>query len=127
MKYIKYLLLAVLAVVLVTLALANRQIVELKLLPQGLTSLMGFQERITLPLFVVIFFGIVLGLLIGFVWEWLREYRYRRAAERRRQEVVLLERELTRTRQEKHEGEDEVIALLEEPPSRGGSTAVARA
>lgn len=127
MRYLKYLLLAVLIVVLVTLALANRGMVELKLLPQGLTALMGFQERIALPLFVVIFGGIALGLLIGFVWEWLREHRHRRDAERRRREIVLLERENARLRQERHEGEDEVMALLDEPPTRARpGTAVAR-
>ena len=126
MRYIKYALLAILTVVLVTLAIANRGVVELKLLPQGLTSLMGFQERITLPLFAVVFGGIALGLLIGFVWEWFREHRYRRDAERRRRELHLLERENARLRREKHEGEDEVIALLDEPPSRSGGTAVAR-
>ena len=64
--------------------------------------------------------------MIGFVWEWLREYRIRRTAERRRRELVLMERENARLRREKHEGEDEVLALLEEPPSRGTGTAVAR-
>ena len=126
MRYVKYAFLALVAIVLVTLAVANRGMVELKLLPVGLTSLLGFQETVTLPLFVVILGGVVVGLLIGFVWEWLREYRIRRTAERRRRELVLMERENARLRREKHEGEDEVLALLEEPPSRGTGTAVAR-
>ena len=126
MRYVRYIVLGALVVALVTLAVANRGMVELKVLPQGLTSVMGFQERITLPLFVVIFGGVVLGLLIGFVWEWLREHRIRREAERRRREVVLLERENARLRRERHEGEDEVLALLDEPPTRSGGTAIAR-
>lgn len=133
MKYVKIAFLALLAIVLVTLALANRGPVQLSLLPQGLTTLFGFQESITLPLFVVIVGGILAGLLIGFVWEWMREYRYRRAAELRRRELVLLERENARLRRERHEGDDEVLALLDEPPARAGAgsgvatgTAVAR-
>ena len=128
MRYLKYLLLALLAIVLITLAIANRGMVELKLLPLALTDLMGFQERITLPLYVVILGSIVLGLLIGFVWEWVREYRIRRIAERRRREIVLMERENARLRREKRaeQGEDEVLALLDEPPSRSTGTAVAR-
>ncbi len=30
-----------------------------------------------LPLFLVIFAGILVGLLIGFVWEWFREAKHR--------------------------------------------------
>lgn len=128
MRYVKYALLAILALVLITVAIANRAAVELKLLPAGLTSVMGFQERVTLPLYVVIFGSIVVGLLIGFVWEWLREYRIRRSAERRRREIVRMERENTRLRREKHEAEggDEVLALLDEPARPSTGTAVAR-
>ena len=118
MKFIKYLFLALLAIVLVTLALANRGPVELKLLPRGLTELFGFQETVVLPLFIVILGGIVAGLLIGFVWEWLREYRYRREAERRRREVNKLAYENERLRVAAMEGQDEVVALLEQPPTR---------
>ena len=127
MRYVKYALLILLVIVLVTLAIANRGMVELRLLPQALTSLMGFQETVTLPLFLVILLGVAIGLLIGFVWEWVREYRYRRTADRRRREITLLERENARLRREKHEGEDEVMALLEEPPARPGTgTSLAR-
>lgn len=127
MRYVKYALLALLAIVLITLAIANRGAVELKLLPLALTDLMGFQERITLPLYAVIFGSIVVGLLIGFVWEWLREWRIRRTAERRARELRVMERENARLRREKHveQGEDEVLALLEEP-ARPSGTAVAR-
>ena len=127
MKYVKYAFLALLAVVLITLAIANRDPVELQLLPVALTDLLGFQERITLPLYVVIFASIVTGLLIGFVWEWIREWRIRRAAERRARELRVMERENARLRREKlsEQGEDEVLALLDEP-ARPSGTAVAR-
>ena len=117
MKYLKYLFLAVLAVILVTLALANRGPVELVLLPRGLNELLGFNESLTLPLFVVLFAFILFGVLIGFVWEWLREYRFRRAAELRRREVNKLAVENERLRLKAHEGEDEVMALLDQPPA----------
>ena len=128
MRYVKYALLALLAIVLVTLAIANRGLVELKLLPLALTDLMGFQERIALPLYVVILASVALGLLVGFVWEWLREYRIRRTAERRRRELVVMERENARLRREKRveQGEDEVLALLDEPARPATGTAVAR-
>ena len=127
MKYVKYAFLALLAIVLITLAIANRGMVELKLLPLALTDLLGFQERITLPLYAVIFGSIIVGLLIGFVWEWLREWRIRRTAERRARELRVMERENARLRREKRteQGEDEVLALLDEP-ARPTGTAVAR-
>jgi uncharacterized integral membrane protein len=129
MKIVKYAFLALLAIVLVTLAIANRAPVELQLLPAALTDLLGFQERISLPLYVVIFGAIVVGLLIGFVWEWIREWRIRRMAERRARELRVMERENARLRREKlaEQGEDEVLALLDEPAKRPATgTAVAR-
>ena len=115
MSYVKIIFLAVLGIVLVTLCLANTAMVELKVLPRGLTGLFGFQERVHLPLFAVILLSIALGILIGFVWEWLREWRIRRTAERREREVRALEQENRKLRVEVGE-EDDVIALIESRP-----------
>jgi uncharacterized integral membrane protein len=114
MRYIRYAFLAVLAIVLVSVALANRQDVTLTLLPGGLADLLQMQFAITLPLFVVIFGSIISGLLIGFVWEWLREYKHRSAASKKSGEVKKLERELRRVKGQRDEGKDEVLALLDE-------------
>lgn len=118
MRYVKYAFLALVALILVTIAMANRALVEMKLLPAPISELLGFQERIALPLYAVIFGGIVAGIVIGFVWEWLREYRIRREAERRRREVNRLARENDRLRVKAHEGEDDVLALLDRPEGR---------
>ena len=119
MSYLKVIFLAILGIVLVTLCLANTAMVELKVLPRALTSLFGFQERIYLPLFAVILLSMALGILIGFVWEWLREWRIRRVAEQRTREVRALEHENRKLRVEVGE-EDDVIALIENrpPPAR---------
>ena len=114
MRYIRYAFLAVLAIVLVSVALANRVMVTLQLLPLGLSEMVGMNRSIELPLFIVIFGGIVAGLLIGFVWEWLREHKHRAAAARRQVEVKKLERELRRTKAERDKDKDEVLALLDE-------------
>ena len=68
MKYIRYAIWAVIAIALVAVALGNRQPVELTLLPEGLADIFAFNTGITLPLYAVIFGGIVVGLLIGFLW-----------------------------------------------------------
>ncbi len=114
MRYIRYAFLASLAVVLVSVAMANRGFVELKLLPDQLADLLGLSYAIELPLFIVIFGGIIAGLLIGFVWEWLREYRHRAEASRKTGEVKRLERELRRVKGERDKGKDEVLAILDE-------------
>ncbi|MCR9111133.1 LapA family protein [Marivita sp. XM-24bin2] len=114
MRYIRYAFLAALAIALVSIALANRGMVMLQLLPSGLADLAGMNRSIELPLFIVIFGGIIAGLLIGFVWEWLREHKHRAAAAQRQAEVKRLERELRRTKAERDKDKDEVLALLDE-------------
>ncbi|WP_323779755.1 LapA family protein [Thalassovita sp.] len=116
MRYIRYAFLACLGIVLVSIALANRGSVSLALLPDALAELTGLSYRIDLPLFVLIFGGIIAGLLIGFVWEWMREYKHRAEASRKAREVHDLERQLKREkrRADTAEQKDEVLALLDE-------------
>ncbi|MHA6264477.1 lipopolysaccharide assembly protein LapA domain-containing protein [Arenibacterium sp. CAU 1754] len=114
MRYIRYAFLAALAIVLISVSLANRGFVDLKLMPDALEQLLGFNLSISLPLFVVVLGGIVAGLIIGFVWEWLREYKHRREASVKAREVNKLEREVSRLKTEKHQGKDEVLAILDE-------------
>ncbi|MBW6418614.1 lipopolysaccharide assembly LapA domain-containing protein [Celeribacter sp. PS-C1] len=114
MRYIRYAFLAALAVVLVTVAIANRDMVTLNLLPADLAVLSGVSLSISLPLFVVIFGAIVAGLLIGFVWEWMREYKHRSAASTHKREKEQLAREVSKLKTDKAKKEgDEVLALLE--------------
>ena len=114
MRYIRYAFLATLAFVLVSVALANRGMVTLQLLPSGLAEMVGMNQSVDLPLFIVIFGGIISGLLIGFFWEWLREHKHRAAAAKGQVEVKKLERELRRTKAERDKDKDEVLALLDE-------------
>lgn len=114
MRYIRYAFLASLGIVLISVSLANRGFVELKLMPNALEQLLGFNLSISLPLFVIVLGGIVAGLVIGFVWEWLREYKHRREASIKTREVSKLEREVSKLKTEKHKGKDDVLAILDE-------------
>ena len=113
MNLIRYAFWAIVALALVVLGLANRDVVTLQALPEGLAGLIGVSPDVSLPLFVVIFIGVALGLLIGFVWEWIREFRHRADARGREKEIARLNREIDRMRAAKHEGKDEVLALLD--------------
>tara|TARA_R110002049_G_scaffold180069_2_gene347078 strand:- start:225 stop:566 length:342 start_codon:yes stop_codon:yes gene_type:complete len=112
-RFIKYLFLAVVALVLVLLALANREPVTLTVLPDNLAEWVNWNFIVTLPLFLVILGGIVAGLLIGFVWEWFREHRQRAEAKAQRKERDRLAREVAQLRGQKRESQDDVLALVE--------------
>jgi putative membrane protein len=74
MRYIRYLCIAIFAIALISVALANRAIVTLQVLPQEVAGWFAVNPQVQLPLFLVILGSIVAGLLVGFVWEWIREY-----------------------------------------------------
>jgi len=116
MRYIRYVFLGSLGLLLVSVAFANRDAVTLALLPDAFANVIGLNYTIEMPLFVVILGAIIAGLLIGFVWEWLREYKHRAEAARKAQEVQDLSRQLKREkrRADTAEQKDEVLALLDE-------------
>ncbi|KZY03856.1 MULTISPECIES: lipopolysaccharide assembly protein LapA domain-containing protein [unclassified Sulfitobacter] len=114
MRYIRYLCIAIFALALIAVALANRAIVPLRVLPAEISGWFALNPEINLPLFLVILGSILAGLLVGFIWEWIREYGERAEAARKEREIRRLEREVARLKAEKHEGKDEVLALLEQ-------------
>lgn len=114
MRYVRYAILAIIAIALITLALANRDAVAVSLLPAEMSRLIGFELFVQVPLFVVIFGSVIAGILLGFVWEWMREHKHRSAATSHRREKQKLEREVSKLKTDKAKSEgDEVLALLE--------------
>ncbi len=114
MRYIRYGFLGVLGIVLISVSLANRQMVQLKLIPDALAELLGFNLSTNLPLFLVVLGGVVAGLVIGFLWEWLREHKHRKDATVNKGEVRKLEREVKKLKKKQTEDQDDVLALLDE-------------
>ena len=115
MRYIKYGFLAVLAILLVVITMANRQTVTLSLLPGDIAAFSGASLSVELPLFLVVMLGVAGGLLIGFVWEWIRETKHRSEAAVKAREARRLAREVEALKSDKMkaEGQDEVLALLD--------------
>lgn len=115
MKTIRYAFWTVVALCLILVGLANRDPVTLRAMPEALSNLFGVSPDVTLPLFVVIFIGVGAGLAIGFLWEWVREYRIRADARAKSREVENLRRELQElcVASVGAKSEDDVLALLE--------------
>ena len=114
MRYVRYLCIAIFAIALIAVALANRSMVSLKLLPTEVSGWFALNPEIQVPLFIVILGSIIAGLLVGFVWEWIREYGQRAEAARQAREMRRLEREVARLKGKKYQDQDEVLALLDQ-------------
>lgn len=113
MKYIRYTFWGIVAIALVIVGMANRGIVTLRAMPEVLAGPLGISPDIQMPLFMAIFIGVAIGLLIGFFWEWVREHRMRAEAKSQMRQVDALKREVDSLKTEKHEGKDEIVALLD--------------
>jgi uncharacterized integral membrane protein len=113
LRVLKTLFWLVVAVVLVTVGLANRELVELRVLPDALAARVGFLPDLELPLFLVILGAVGIGLLIGFIWEWIREIPERAAARTTARELENLRTELRRHRETSAGGD--LVARLELP------------
>lgn len=113
LRALKTLFWLLVAAILVTVGLANRGLVELRLLPEALEARVGALPDIELPLFLVILAGVALGLLIGFVWEWIREIPERAQARAATQELQRLRAQVAAGQREAARGD--VLAGLDLP------------
>ena len=112
-RIIRIAFLVLMGLVLVTIAIANRAVVDLRSLPSEIDAFFGLNTQISLSLYFIIFGGIVAGLFIGFFWEWIREARIRADAARAKAEVSVLKREVKDLKGNEKASTDDVLALLE--------------
>ena len=112
MRLVRTVFLLCLAIILILLSLANSEKVTLYFLPDSLSSLVGTKSALNIPLFLVFFSGIFIGLVIGFLWEWLREYKFRIKANNYQKRAFRAETELSELHA-KNNNEDDVLTLLE--------------
>lgn len=115
MRLIRLLFLVFLAIVLIAIALANRDVVTLSAFPANFGAYLGGRWAVDLPLFLVIFLAFACGMLAGLVWEYLREAHIRREARQRSAEVARLESEVGHLRDRHAAPRDEVLAILDQP------------
>lgn len=115
MRFLRLIFVLLLAVILVAVALANRETVTLSAFPANFGQYLGGRWSVDLPLFLVIFLAFALGMLAGLVWEWLRESHIRREARAQADRAARLENEVGHLRHRHAAPKDEVLAILERP------------
>jgi uncharacterized integral membrane protein len=94
-RFLTYLVLFPVGVIIILFALANREVVSLSLDPFSPdTPALSF----TAPLFLVLFAVLMLGVLIGGCASWLRQGTHRRAARRARADADRYRAEAERLR-----------------------------
>lgn len=92
MKLLGWLILPPLAVLMIAFAIANRQLVTIDFNPLPFT--------LDLPVFILVYLGVLIGLVAGGVIEWAREYPIRSLARRQRKELLRQEAEVSRLKSE---------------------------
>ncbi len=95
-KIVRYLVIAPLAIVIIVLAVANRQIVTLSLDPFSISDPSIF---VRMPLFILILASIVVGILSGGMAAWLRQGKWRRTARSKSDEAARWHQEADRLRE----------------------------
>ncbi len=110
MRYLRYSFYAVLMLILIVLALANREVVTLALLPEQLARFMPVSVQV--PMYIVIMLAMLFGLLVGYILEYFREHKIRREAAQKKREVAKLSQEVDNLKKQNGVEEDDVLALL---------------
>jgi uncharacterized integral membrane protein len=86
MKFLWWIVLALVAVLLILFAVSNRETVSVGLWP--------LPAVLELPLYLVVLGTLVVGFFFGQLVGWIGGWRWRREARRSRERVAMLEREL---------------------------------
>lgn len=85
---------------------------DIRILPSELEGFLGSGMIFSIPIFVLFLCGVIFGLFVGFVWEWIREMKHRSASSRKSKELAKVENELSQLKRESGQNEDEILLLL---------------
>jgi uncharacterized integral membrane protein len=114
LRFVKLVFLVLVLLALVFLFFANNDPVVLNLMPDALANAMGMRNEFTVPLFLVVVGALLIGIVVGYVLEWLREHQYRAEARVHRREASRLRQEVASVKGRKGDEQDEVLAILED-------------
>ncbi|MDO5658014.1 MAG: LapA family protein [Paracoccus sp. (in: a-proteobacteria)] len=115
MRIIRLIFVVFMALLLIGIALANRGAVTMRLFPANFDRYLGGAWEVTMPLFLIVLLAMLVGMLAGLVWEWLREAPIRSQAARAQEQCERLQREVGSLRDTHHAPKDEVLAILDAP------------
>ena len=85
---------------------------DIRILPSELEGFLGGGMIFSIPIFVLFLCGVIFGLFVGFVWEWIREMKHRSASSRKSKKLAKIENELSQLKRESGQNEDEIMLLL---------------
>lgn len=85
---------------------------DIRVLPSELEGFLGGGMIFSIPIFVLFLCGVIFGLFVGFVWEWIREMKHRSASSRKSKELAKVENELSQLKRESGQNEDEILVML---------------
>jgi hypothetical protein len=94
-RFLFFVILLPLGLIAVALSVANRETVTLSLDPMGL---LGRGWAVSLPMFVLLFGTLAVGVIIGGVAAWLGQSKWRYAARLERANIARLRHEVERLR-----------------------------
>ncbi|MEL6678790.1 MAG: LapA family protein [Pseudomonadota bacterium] len=109
-RYFRLFLLLVIAVAMIFIAIANREFVTVELVPTQFAAVA--QYSLDVPLFVLMVGMALGGFILGWSWEYVREWRLRSESKQRKRQVERLENEMDTLKKRTGTEEDDVLALL---------------
>ncbi len=97
-RFVSWFVLIPISLLLIFFALANRHLVKLNFDP--LTPENPFLPSVNIPLFIIIFAILLLGIILGGVAVWFSQAKNRKALRKTRNEVNYLKLELSQLKQQ---------------------------
>jgi lipopolysaccharide assembly protein A len=103
MKFLSWLVLALVTLVVILFAVSNRETVSVGLWP--------LPALVELPLYLVLLGTLVFGFVVGELVAWIGGWRWRREARRGRDRIAMLERELEAAQAQRRDAPAPIAAL----------------
>lgn len=113
MKYLKLLILTIVGIILIIFAISNNQIIEVRILPDNFGGFAGLKPIYSLPFFVILYPTLVLGLLLGFFFEYFRERKYRVKLKQANKDIKFLQSEKKKLKSRNSDGDSGILNLID--------------